>query len=86
MSDPIFLPTLSHWVHRNPWTGSLGPARFRVLPRKDEDLMDAEVWRGPLNHDLSQILDTAPFPISEEGLEQLHRWLLDQSRAIAAAT
>lgn len=85
MSDSIFLPTLSHWEYRNPWTGSLGHTRFRVLPRKEEDVMDAEVWRGPLNHDLSQILDTAPFPISEDGIQQLHRWLLDQCNAMAVA-
>lgn len=75
----IYLPTLSHWIHRNPWTGSIAPhARYQVLPRKEEDILDATMWRGPLRLELSEPLTTAQFPISNAGIQGLKLWLAEQ--------
>ncbi len=73
----LYLPTLSHWIHRNPWTGSIAPyARYQILPRKEEDIMDAQMWRGPLRYDLSEVVYAQQFPLSEAGIDQLRQWLV----------
>ncbi len=82
----IYLPTLSHWVHRNPWTGSIANARYSVFPRAEEDLMDAASWVGPLNSTLSEMEQTAVFPISEEGIEELRAWIANQCDEINSRT
>lgn len=77
MSD-IFIPTLLFWENGNTWYGSKGNARFYVKPVKHEEgetTLEAELWRGPLTKELSEILDTASFPRSDEGLSQLTDWL-----------
>ena len=65
-----------------PATGSTyfsGQARFfiRPVPAEEEQpaRLEAELWRGPLTRELSEILETASFPMSEEGLEKLTAWL-----------
>lgn len=83
MMDALYLPTLSHWLHRNPWTGSVAPlARYQVLPRKEEDIMDASIWQGPLRFSLSEVSTTAEFPITEDGIESLRQWLMEQCTLI----
>ncbi len=74
----LYLPTLSHWTHRNPWTGSVSLARYQVLPRKEEDVLDATMWQGPLRLELSQPETTAQFPMSDQGIEALRQWLMSQ--------
>lgn len=82
MSHDLYLPSLSHWLHRNQWTGSLGTAQYHILPRKDEDTMDASVWVGPLNRQLSEISISANFPITDVGIQELGQWLTQQSALI----
>jgi len=77
MSEELFLPTLSHWQHKNTWTGSRGAANFSVTVSQEE--LTAEIWRGPLIRALSEVACSARFPVSEEGTEALRRWLLEQS-------
>ena len=78
MND-IFIPTLLFWENGNSWYGSKGAARFYVQPVKGEGeaapALSAELWRGPLTRELSQILATASFSLSEAGLEALTAWL-----------
>ena len=81
----IFLPTLLFWENGNTWYGSKGEARFFVRPVKDgEDApaLKAELWRGPLTRELSEILAETSFPLSEEGLEQLTAWLEARAREL----
>lgn len=80
MEATIFLPTLSHWIHKNAWTGSLGDARFAATV--EEELIQAEVWRGPLSRPFAQPEFASSFPVSEEGLVQLGQWLEDQCRIL----
>ena len=83
----ILIPTLLFWENGNSWYGSKGLARFFIKPVKHEAEGEAphrtdleiELWRGPLTKDLSEIIATAAFPLSEEGLEETVRWLEEQA-------
>lgn len=75
--EQIFLPTLSFWENGNGWYGSLGQARFHVQPQ--DGALSAQLWRGPLTQELSDVLETASFPQDEDGLARLAAWLEDQS-------
>ena len=58
-------------------------ASFWITP-KDEQLT-AQLWTGPAIRENAEILYTAQFPISDEGLEQLRTWLLEHAAAVNAA-
>ncbi len=78
----IYIPTLLFWENGNTWYGSDGQARFFIRPVKpgeEEPRLEVELWRGPLTKELSRVLDTAAFPVSEEGLSQLADWLEERS-------
>lgn len=82
---PIEIPTLLFWENGNSWYGSQGQARFYIQPDAPEEgpaTLQAELWRGPLTRALSEIVDTASFPLSEEGLGQVTAWLEERSAAI----
>ncbi len=89
MSD-IQIPTLLFWENGNTWYGSKGNARFFIRPVKHQPpenspeepvsaTLDVELWPGPLTRELSQIIATASFPLSEEGLVQIPAWLEAQA-------
>ena len=81
--NEIMIPTMLFWENGNSWYGSKGLCRFFIQPTKhetpedqpDERSLEIEVWRGPKTKALSEILCTASFPLSEEGLEQTVAWL-----------
>ena len=83
----ILIPTLLFWENGNTWYGSKGLARFFIKPVKREVEGDApdhadleiELWRGPLTKELSEIIATAAFPLSQAGLEETVRWLEEQA-------
>ena len=77
MESEVFLPTLSYLEYGNVWTGSRKKVRWRIEP--GEGQMTAEVWSGPLCRECSTVSHTARFPVSEDGLEEMHRWLLERS-------
>lgn len=77
MKDDMFLPTLSHWEYGNEWSGERGNARFLILP--SEGQMNAEMWSGPMSREFVEPQLTASFPISEEGIQEMKRWLLDSA-------
>ena len=83
--DDILIPTLLFWENGNSFYGSKGQARFfirPVRPEEGEPTLEAELWRGPLTKALSEILATASFPLSEEGLTQVTRWLEERAREL----
>lgn len=82
MDDDIFIPTLSHWEYGNEWSGERGRARFLITPADGQ--MTAEMWLGPLCRDFAQVELTEQFPISEEGIQQMKRWLLDSAAKLNA--
>jgi hypothetical protein len=88
--NEILIPTLLFWENGNTWYGSKGNARFFIQPVKhdppDDDPdgvshtdLEIELWRGPMSKALSEILTTASFPLSEEGLAQTVAWLEEQA-------
>ena len=86
MSKPIELPTLLFWENGNSWYGSCGQARFFIKPEnsggEEAPQLRIQLWRGPLCMDLSEILDAAAFPVSEEGLRQATAWLEEQAEKL----
>lgn len=81
--NEIMIPTLLFWENGNDWYGSKGNARFYIKPettesgddRPDTQTLEVELWRGPFEKALSEILETASFPLSEDGLAQIVAWL-----------
>lgn len=78
--EDFFLPVLSHFQNENFWTASAGALRYRVTPR--EEGLAAEVWEGPWRYADSRVEETRTFPLSDEGLEELRRWLTGWRDAI----
>ncbi len=75
----IQLPTLMFFQNGNGWKGSSGLLCFQVEPAQGEEEKElpACVWCGPFCRELSQLDDSARFPLSEEGLAALTGWLRD---------
>lgn len=84
MAD-VFLPTLHWFAMTNLFTGSWGEFRFRVEPNvvmatsKEVDFgastLKAEFWHGQFCYELSTMEGCREFPLSEEGMEEMKRWL-----------
>lgn len=87
--EDLFLPTLHTFENNNFFTGSWGNLRFKITPSivmktpKEVDMeqssMKAEVWHGPLCYEKSDIEADQVFPLSMEGRETMHRWLVDHA-------
>ena len=78
----IEIPTLLFWENGNSWYGSWGQARFYIhpeVPEEGDPVLHIELWRGPLTRSLSEILETADFPRSEEGLARATAWLEERA-------
>lgn len=92
MND-ILIPTLLFWENGNTFYGSKGLARFFIQPvtyeppendpeRTPHTDLEIELWRGPLTRQLSEIIATAAFPLSGEGLAQTAVWLEERAREL----
>lgn len=83
----LFLPVLSHFLNGNPWTGSDGRMRYRIVPDLDDKVEDctltAQVWEGPWAYEFSTVEEEKLFPLSEAGLKVLRQWLGDWLEVIA---
>ena len=81
----IYIPTLHSFAMKNPFTGSCGQLRFKIVPQvqmltqKEVDMENssifAEFWHGQLCYEKSEIEGQSTFPMSEEGREALKIWL-----------
>ena len=79
----IEIPTLLFWENGNSWYGSSGGTRFFIKPEApegEEKRLAVQVWRGPLSMDLSEIIATAAFPVTEEGLARTSAWLEERAK------
>lgn len=78
MAD-FFIPVLSHFLNKNPWSGSAGRLRYRILPTPDAaeepDTLSVLVWEGPWTYELSAMEAEQTFPLSEEGLAAIPAYL-----------
>ena len=84
----LFLPVLSHFQNNNPWLGSMGRLRYRIIPtvaeREEESLLTAQVWEGPWAYEFSTVEETAVFPLTQEGLQALSPWLAERGAQVNA--
>ena len=83
--NKIEIPTLLFWENGNSWYGSLGNTRFFIKPETPEGQgpqLSIQLWRGPLEMSLSEILARAAFPVSEEGLAQTAVWLEEMAKKL----
>ena len=80
MEQELYLPTLAHWTFGNNWSGSGGRVRFFVTTSKETML--AEVWDEDICHELAQVKESAEFPVTEDGVEEMRAWLTAQITAL----
>lgn len=84
----LFLPVLSHFQNKNPWSASAGRLRYRILPTvTDEEgngTLTAEVWEGPWAYEFSSVEESRTFPLSEEGLAALPGWIQQWAETVNA--
>ena len=83
----LFLPTLHTFAMKNPFTGSCGMFRFRVVPNVimatpkevdfEQSTMVAEFWHGLYCYEKSTMEGEQTFPLTEAGREALLQWLAD---------
>lgn len=83
MNRELFLPTLSHWEHKNPWSGEWEQTRFRVIP--DGEAMTAEVWPGPMSREFAEQTVVETFPISTQGIETMRNWIINAPALLSAS-
>ena len=84
----LFLPVLSHFQNNNPWLGSMGRLRYRIIPtvaeREEESLLTAQVWEGPWAYEFSTVEETAVFPLTQAGLQALSPWRAERGAQVNA--
>ncbi len=83
--DKIYLPTLHWFAMKNPFTGSFGEFRYRVVPNvtmataKEVDFenskLQAQFWHGPFCYEKSTMEGEMTFSLNEEGRVDLMNWL-----------
>ena len=83
--EPLFIPTLHTFAMKNLFTGSYGMLRFRIKPEVvmatpkevdfDQSSIFVEYWHGLYCYEKSEMEGSQTFPMSEEGRQELIRWL-----------
>ena len=83
--EELFIPTLHTFAMKNLFTGSYGQLRFRIKPDvvmatpKEVDFSQStifvEYWHGLYCYEKSEMVGSETFPMSEEGREEMIRWL-----------
>lgn len=84
MLKPITLPSLSHFLNGNGWLGSAGLMRFQI-EKPAEGEMTAVLWQGPFSRPYAQEIERQTFPVSEEGLTAVTKYLNAKAQAINEA-
>ena len=83
--EELYLPTLHTFAMNNIFTGSAGNFRFKIVPKvtkngKEVDFENssiyAEFWHGPFCYEKSTIEGENTFPMSEQGREDMRKWLI----------
>ncbi len=87
----LYLPTLHYFVNNNRFSGSDGLLRFMLTPQvqmktpKEVDLeassIHGQLWHGLYCLEKSEVEAEADFPMGEDALEAIRRWLLDHRAA-----
>lgn len=85
--EEFFIPTLHTFAMNNPFTGSSGEFRFRIVPDiqmktpKEVDFetstIRAEYWHGPFCYEKSTVEGASVFPLTENGRATMKAWLME---------
>ena len=77
----LFVPNIMSFQNDNTFLGSYQGLRFRLVPdiKADPQTIHAECWNGPLCYELSTMDESAVFSLSEDGIAELTKWLLDRA-------
>lgn len=59
----------------NSFTGSLDSFSYKIIP--DKETLTAMIWHGMLCSDLAEIEQQKEFPLSQEGFNDMVKWLED---------
>ena len=83
----LFLPTLHTFAMNNIFTGSSGLFRFRAKPNVvmatpkevdfEQSTISVEFWHGLFCYEKSEMEGERTFPMTEEGLGEMRRWLTE---------
>lgn len=78
--DEIYVPNCTTFLNDNTYLGSFHGLRFKLTPdlADGKNMLLAEIWHTPLCYELSEMEETAEFPITPEGLEAVTAWLLER--------
>ena len=81
----LFVPTLHTFAMKNLLTGSLGLFRVRAEPNVimatakevdfEQSTIKVEYWHGLYCYEKSEMEGSETFPMSEEGRQDMIRWL-----------
>ena len=81
----LFIPTLHTFAMKNTFTGSCGLFRFRAEPNvimatpKEVDFQQSTInvkyWHGLYCYEKSEMEGEQTFPLTDEGREDMIRWL-----------
>ncbi len=79
------IPKLFYFQAGNIHTGSRKALRYRICPK--EDTLQVEIWDTDLCYELAiqQLKDTAVFSLTEDGFEEMLKWLTAAYEAMTAA-
>lgn len=74
----IELPNFHYFHSKNPYSGSVGNFRYRLVP--EDDLLKVTAWPGVNCMDATdpELLRREEFPLTKEGEESAEEWLLKQ--------
>ncbi|MBQ8927064.1 MAG: hypothetical protein IJ055_02170 [Oscillospiraceae bacterium] len=78
------IPRIYYFESGNIFTGSRRDLNFRIVPDKEQ--MHVSTWHGMLCSELADMEDSADFPLSTDGHEQMLAWLEEVDRSSAGTT
>ena len=81
----LYIPNLHSFAMNNPFTGSCGMLRFKIVPNVemltakevnfDTSSITAEYWHGLFCYEKSEMEGEQTFPMTEEGRLAMKNWL-----------
>lgn len=74
-SEIFDLRNFTYYKFGNIFSGSLNNFNYKIIP-KDEEIT-VIIWHGKLCSDLAKIEIEKKFPLTEEGFDQMIKWLED---------
>ena len=76
MVGELFLPSLPHWTYENPWSGSYEKVRYFITV--SDGAMHAKLWDQDISLEFAEIKSSCDFELTQEGLDAMRVWLVEQ--------